>query len=342
MKARWQSILGAAIVALLIWLFAEGRSLVTVTRSSAVALVSPEGSRRVVWRPPDGAREVMISLTLSGSTAALDAISRDLQSPIPLSPGDELPAEADEHVIDLATALRASRVFASRGVEIVSVEPGQIRIRVDELVDREVRVTPRITGVELDGAPTAVPDRITVTLPQGMLDRYITPGLSLEAPVGSESLPRRPGPATIEGVRVVIPPAWRAAPRLSVSPETVAVSFTARDTVRELVLRQTPVFIALPAAQQRDWEVIVASDQQFLRDVAVRGPSETIGRIERGEIAVMATVNLMPDALVEGPGSATATFTGAWPPSETLEFTTATRRVEYELRRLGRREPEGQ
>ena len=61
MKGRWQSIVGAAIVALLVWLFAEGRSLVTVTRSSAVTLVSAEGSRRVVWRRPDGAREFMIS-----------------------------------------------------------------------------------------------------------------------------------------------------------------------------------------------------------------------------------------------------------------------------------------
>ena len=47
MKGRWQSILGAAIVAVLVWLFAEGRSLITDTRSGAVSLTSPEGSRRV-------------------------------------------------------------------------------------------------------------------------------------------------------------------------------------------------------------------------------------------------------------------------------------------------------
>ena len=52
-----------------------------------------------------------------------------------------------------------------------------------------------------------------------------------------------------------------------------------------------------------------------------------------------ATVNLAPESLVEGAGSATATFTGPWPPGEPLEFTTATRRVEYELRRLRPQSP---
>jgi hypothetical protein len=340
MKGRWQSILGAAIVALLVWLFAEGRSLITDTRSGAVVLVSPDGSRRVVWRLPDGGREFEISLTLSGSTAALDALARELQNPIPLAPGAELPGEVNDHVVNLADALRASGVFANRGVEILSVDPVQVRVRVDELVDREVRVTPRIAGAELDGSPSAAPDRVTVTLPQGLADQIITSEATLEAPVGPESLARRSGPITVTGVRVAIPPAWRAATRLSLTPETVDVTFTLRDTISETTLRQVPVYIAVPAAQQGVWEVIVPADQQYLRDVGVRGPSETIARIEGGEFPVVATVNLTPESLVEGPGSATASFTGAWPPTDSVEFTTATRRVEYELRRIGRQGPD--
>lgn len=344
MKGRWQSILGAAIVALLVWLFAEGRSLITDTRSGAVTLTSPDGSRRVVWRLPDGGREFEINLTLAGSTAALDALARELQNPIPLSPGVELPNEVNDHVVNLADALRASKVFASRGVEIVSVDPVQVRIRVDELVDREVRITPRISGAELDGAPAATPDRVTVTLPQGIADELIASDTTLEAPVSVGNLSRASGRTTITDIPVTVPPSWRAAPRLSLAPETVDVTFTIRDTISETILRQVPVYIALPAAQQEAWAVRITADQQFLRDVAVRGPTETIARIETGDLPVVATVNLTPESLVEGPGSATARFTGAWPPADSLEFTTATRRVEYELRRADRASapPEGE
>ncbi len=332
MKARWQSIIGAAIVALLVWFFAEGRSLITVTHTAAVELVSPEGGRRVVWRLPDGEDEFEISLTLTGSTAALDELARQLQTPIPLAPGAELPAEVNDHQVDLVNALRDSDVFANSGIEIVSVEPPLVRIRVDELVQRQVRVAPQVAGAELDGAPSASPDTVTVTLPRGVADALILPDGAVVAPVGPESLSQRSGQMTITGVRIVPPSAWRDANRLTISPQAVDVTFTLRDTIRQTTLKQVPVYISIPAGQQGAWGVTIAPDQQYLRDVTVRGPSEVIARIESAETPVVATIKLTPENLTEGPAAREAAFVGDWAGS--LEFTAPSRRVEYELRRL--------
>ncbi|MFG0283779.1 MAG: hypothetical protein ACF8R7_05100 [Phycisphaerales bacterium JB039] len=329
MKGRWQTMVGAALVAVLIWFFAEGRSLITVTRSGAVALVAPEQSRRVLWRLPDQAREFEIELTLTGSTATLDELARELQSPVILQPGVELPSDVNDHLVNLAEALRASDVFASRGIEIVSVEPAQVRIRVDELVDREVPVSPQVQGAELVGTPVATPDTVTVTLPLGLADQFIPPGTTVSARVGPESLAQRSGQTTVSGVRVVPPPAWLGASRLTISPQTVDVTFTLKDTIRQFTLKQVPVYVSIPAGQQGSWIVEVPVDQQYLRDVTVRGPSELIAQIEAGQLPVVATVKLTPDDLVAGPGAREATF-GGWAGS--VEFTAPSRRVEYELR----------
>ena len=329
MKGRWQSMVGAALVAVLIWFFAEGRSLITVTRSGAIALVAPDQSKRVVWRLPDGEREFEIELTLTGSTAALDELARELQSPVILQPGVELPSDLSDHLVNLAEALRASEVFASRGIEIGSVEPAQVRIRIDELVEREVRVTPVVEGAELVGPPLAAPDTVTVTLPGGLADQLITPGATVGARVGPESLAQRSGQTTVSGVRVIPPAAWAGARRLTVSPQIVDVTFTLEDTIRELLLTQAPVYVALPAGQQANWVVEIPVDQQYLRDVTVRGPSEIIAQIEAGQIPVVAMVKLTPEDLVAGAGAREATFND-WTGS--VEFSAPSLRVEYELR----------
>jgi YbbR domain-containing protein len=70
--------------------------------------------------------------------------------------------------------LEAQNVLRPGQVEVVSIEPSSLRLRLDDEVNRELPVLPRIVGEPAGGAvplaPTVRPDRVTLRGPKTLLD----------------------------------------------------------------------------------------------------------------------------------------------------------------------------
>ncbi len=88
-----------------------------------------------------------------------------------------------EHLIPL----RTEQIRVPRGVEVTQISPGRIRLVLEPIADREVRVSPRLEGRPAPGyyvkRAYARPDQVRVVGPRSELNRMsgvLTPPISTE------------------------------------------------------------------------------------------------------------------------------------------------------------------
>jgi hypothetical protein len=117
-----RTLLVVSVVAVLVWLFAESRTLQTRTVTVPVE-ITPGGSG-VAFRllDPD-AWPGTLELELAGPTGLIDALRGRSAEPIVLELGEELPAEPGSRSIDLLDAIRRDELFADSGLTVRRVSP---------------------------------------------------------------------------------------------------------------------------------------------------------------------------------------------------------------------------
>lgn len=280
MKSRILSFIFITIIAILVWVLAEGLTVGTGELSADIQL-DPGSNVRAVRISPGDTFNGRIDLSVRGSSTGIDQLTRKLRDPITLTLGTEIPFEPGEQLIDLQTALRASEVFKRSGVTLTEVKPRFVRIQADELVTLEVPVRVALPAVETEGPPRTDPETISYTIPR-TISRTLAPGAAFATARLTDADLASLTPGTeqrIEPVRVEPSPPLAAAWSLSPLSAQVAVILTVRSRTATETIPTVPVQILVAPSELERFHIAVAEDSRFLHDVTIKGPSPLIERI---------------------------------------------------------------
>jgi hypothetical protein len=298
--SRWRPMLAngavVSVVSLLLWLWAAGKTRET---SSLEALVrfTPGDPERAFVAPADA---IPVSIELQGSRRELErAADRLSGKTLVLRTGrPEVPASPGPHTIDVAAALNRLEELSSADVVAISSVPQVIAIEVLETVVVDAKVLPVLPGTLLAGTPVVEPETVKVTLPKSLVSGLgADPSVEAFVPANQSS--------TLEtGRRHVLDVALRLPEALAKESTLVRfaidrakLTFTLQSRSSSTVLRLVPVQLAGPPLDLDGYQITIDAGNEFLRDVAVTGPSTTIIALEEGRTKAIAFIHVTADDL---------------------------------------------
>lgn len=297
------------LVSVLVWIFAEAESLTSRTIRPEILFETEEGSTLVLEIDDPSWRD-RPAITIEGSTSAVAAIELAIAKPIRLRPGMEgIPSTPGSYTIDLRNALRDATELSGKGVTVARTDPGTVRVRIDQLEERTVRVEPDTSGFELEAPAEVKPTVVKVRLPATEAVK-LTDASIARARVSAESLSKLiPGRReTVSNVSIDLPAGLSPSPRIRLDPPRAEVVLALRTRTASLTLPSVPVYVSIAAVESGRWDVSVPEEDRFITDVKVTGPSEAVDRVRRGEFRVTALVVLSFDDLERGVTSKEITF----------------------------------
>lgn len=295
---KLETIVVVTVVAMLVWLYAEGASTKDRSREPvSVRFVAPDGRERDFAVSPDQA--VSASVSFKGSSGQVQNFLDLVRDPIELTvePPD---AGQSARTLVLADALVRNDEFAKLGLGNIVVEPATWEVVMRPLVTVTLPVRVEIGDLPLDPAttPVATPDSVEITAPADVLDdlgdavvvarldRGALAGLSEDpATGGREKVARNIAlefPATID----------RRSPWTRLSNQVVRVNYTLADPDATVTVERVPLYVNLPVGTQLVYRVTPNDGQKFLFDVELRGPKGLIDRIAAGDPAYPVTAEI--------------------------------------------------
>lgn len=287
------------VVTLIVWIFAEGEVLKAEQVQVDVTLRS--GSSQL-WLGVDDQTNWSgrVRVTLEGPAAAIDSIRERLNDPIELLSGVELPDEAGDYSIELASTITRDQVFAGSGVTVIDAVPGTLSITIDELVRIEAIVEPFAAGerteasASIETAILSVPGRFADRLDNPARVRAEVPEAALAALV--------PGrPERVPAVPLRAPEAVAGLPGVTIEPASVALRVTTRTQPAERVLQSVFVQLREPPATRELFSVTVAEGEEVLRDVRITGPARLVEQVASDpQSQPVAVLVLTPELLQRG------------------------------------------
>lgn len=343
---RIRSILGATILAILVWVYAEAESLRTLEPLIELAFDAGSQSDRTidVFDPAtaNGAllapsSTLRVTVSLEGSASALDAITRRGQGRvITIRPGMAgVPDQPGEYPVSLRDILSQAPEFRDNGISVKKVEPENLRVVIDEVVSREVKVTVATPGGDLDGVPETQPRVARVIAPareaKGLTDTS-TATVRIDDTTWAGLVPGRR--ETIPGLPLELPRELANSPRARMEPSLADVILTVRSRINSIVIPSVPVHLRVAPAELAKFDVDIAETDRALIDVTVSGPADLVRQIEDKTIPLIAFVPLSFEELERGIPSKDAQFSSM--PGGALKFEVANRSVRLKIKR---REP---
>ncbi|MFN7022172.1 MAG: hypothetical protein ACK4WH_12715 [Phycisphaerales bacterium] len=343
MTDRWSTIragLLALFVASLIWIWAEGESLVSRPMPRVQVQLPRDLGGEFVLQPEDQSWNGIVQVRLEGPVRAIESAVPLLGPGVQLLMPENVAEAKDGRIsINLREALaRIPELAPFRGI-IAEVQPKELNVRALRMINRELPIRVQLAReLAIDGEPVASPATVTVRMPAGA-SSIMGDGARVLATVSEDMLLRlrNDGPQTFS-VPLRLPADSSVDPALVViRPDTASVSLRPRQALDTARLPSVPVWFSLPPTEDgTKWSVEVLD--KFLTDVSVTGPTVEVARIKDGAVAIKAIVELATEDLeraLADPAGITkpAGFIGA-PAGVTCSVANGTVRV-----RVSRREP---
>ncbi len=304
---RVENVAFVTVIAALVWLYAEGRSVAELRETLTIQLEPPPGQQLLIAEPgPDGTltplSELTVDVLLRGSRGALAQAEGFASEALvhPINPDEP------EQTLELDTLLRELGLD-ELGVNLQEVTPRRQRVVVEPMVRVEnIRVELRQadTGVTFAQPPRADPSTVTLLVPQSRAadarDAVVVARFDeLDLAQFPEDLPQ-------SRALVLDLPEGLDARFCRVEPAQTTVTFELSTAVAELELNAVPVWIAKPPSVDRDYAIDFADGMPRTVSLRVRGPAEAIDQLENG---------FRPAALIEITSDALAGRSGetSWP-----------------------------
>ncbi|MFZ4573206.1 MAG: hypothetical protein ACOYN0_02340 [Phycisphaerales bacterium] len=351
------------LVTLLIWVFAESETLQPAERSTQVVFrIDPVGNKVLGLLGPDGEPLAAPSLPVTGPDGAPLAapslpVTMWVEGPLPaIESLDEVLRQGSVEIaysaldlelstgardVRLVDAFRQSRVLSNIGVTVLRTDPEFVRVRMEELVSRRLRVEVPTTGGESDGLPETRPADIEVTMTKAQSDA-LDPGAvavaRIDPAIWSKLLPGKR--ETVAGVRVELPPALSGKPHVRASPAAVDVTLTLRSKTANAKLDSVPVALRLAPEEFGKWNIDVPESDRFLTDVIVNGPAEYVAAIAGQRVQLVAVVSLTFEELEKRISTKEAVFVDI-PPGVKVDVANRTVRLSISPREPVKKAPEG-
>jgi hypothetical protein len=306
MSARrdWRSdlvnVVAAAVVALLVWAYANDRTRESATLAGTVRLAVADPRAQYV----DPSAAITVSVELRGSRRSIERAERALRAGITLAPGtDGLPGEPGTHSARLQPGLQVNAAIAETGAEVVRVRPETTSYTVGQLVTEQVPVSPLLPSAAVQGEISMDPAVVSVTLPSEA--RAAIGRLAVDAIVETKNL--EPGKPQQVDVDLRLPDAlarWNELCR--VVPPRAKVSFTLLSNNAQFTIPSVPVRISMSPSASAAW--VVAPVRAAVSGVVVTGPRAAIDALKAGTFVPAAVVDLGDGVPATGRGALQVTF----------------------------------
>lgn len=308
-----RNLIGVSAVAALIWVFAEAESLRTADARPEIVFASEPDNDWIIELadPVEGRNDrITVSVDLEGSATAIDAAERALKKNPVLSPGMEgVPREPGQHTVVLREALRSHPDIRGRGVTIRRVEPSSVRVNIDELERRTVKISPSVPTDLLDGSPDVRPGTVEIRLPRSESRRLGDSSVALATVDPAQLATLTPAKRqTLPGIPISLPVEIAGSRYARMVPAMAEVSLTLRPQSRSVRLPSVPVHIRMAPRELGKWDIDIPEQDRFLSDVTITGPAEPIAKIESKATPVVATLSLSFEELERGIPSKEAAF----------------------------------
>lgn len=302
MTEQWaivKAALVALVVAVLIWIWAEGESL-TSRQTDAIQVTFPvEPSNDLVVRPIDPKWKGTVRIRLEGAVRVLDRAAGQIGREIRLTPDlDGMPhAPVDRVDVDLEKVIRGLPALAGAAGAVAEVEPSKVTVTVVKMVTKSLPVRVEFARpLALDGTPVTTPATVDIRLPEPLAAALPLDAQAV-ATIGDAEIARIKGDGPQVVSAVVRPPdAALVVPEASVTPDTVSVAFRIKQSIDSVKLPTVPVWYSLPPTEDGSkWNIDILD--KFLTDVVINGPSEDVQRVRSGQTPVKAMIEFTSDEL---------------------------------------------
>jgi hypothetical protein len=238
---------------------------------------------------------VSVRVQLLGSKVAVDrAVSALNGRTLDIAVGTlGVPSDTGGHDVALADVLAQMPLIAESGATVRAVQPTSATVAIEALTRRDASIAPRFGAARTSGETAIDPSKATVLVPSVIADK-LPSTLVVEAAPSAEMLALlEPGRRHQVEVPLVLPPEVAAlVGRARIDPPTARIVFTLESAERTLALRQVAVQVAAATGELAGRSVTLSAADEFLRDVVLAGPEDSLRAIERGEAKVIAIVHL--------------------------------------------------
>lgn len=266
---------------LLLWVYAEREGAVPQTLTVPLT-ISTSAPDRIAWLQGS---EDRLRADVLGPRARVSAVADRL------SRGEHVTIAVDPSLtpgpqeILTQPALNRADMFANNGVAVESCQPPNIRVYIDEIVQRDLPVKlPQAIKqdngqpVSFDGPPAFDPPTVRYRGPRRLLDNAGTNAFVIADLSGRPSL-ASPGAHTESNVPIRLSDAFTG-PQVSsitLNPTSVNVSFTLRPS--DITITQPAIPLTINAASSVLNSVVITNPES-IPNVKLKGPPEILDQIQ--------------------------------------------------------------
>lgn len=288
-----------SLIAVMVWLYAEGATRRQQTVTWTLELAPPEGQMLQVANNPSSERptQLTVTATIRCSSGQLEQVKRamaDPGKPIEIKVADE--AGRSQRSLNLLERLAGHERINRLGITLERVEPNDVIVKVDRLETRTMQielVTP--PNLELAEPATFQPKEIAVTLPAvyaATLDSS-----RLRARLDANALAGvKPGVPEVREVEVSVPPELASA-NVALAVRKVSVTFTVKKKEEEATIAFVDVVLLIPPGKSKLYDVVVDPESLQIADLKVKGPSDVMAEIVAKKRKIEAALRLGPEDL---------------------------------------------
>lgn len=318
MLEKLQTWLVVTVIAVLVWLYAEGEAVDQHQMQLQLRFVPPPGRQLIVepQAPADPDAPVLVWATFLASTGQMDQVEAIAnQGPIEIVVADRPDAETPEQVVVLEEALARSPL-GELGVSIVETSPPTVNVWVEPLKTEQVEVLVHTGDLQLAQPPIPEPLKVPVVVPTRLAEA--ARNLKVVADLTAIDLSQLEvnEPHTLPAVPLRLPAALEER-GVRLERDSVRVNLTIRKQTDSVTLTTVPIHINTPPLVLQRYNIALREDQMVLRDVRLTGPADVIDRIRRKDTRVWAELRPSADELDTGVESLPVYLNA--PPAVTVE-----------------------
>jgi hypothetical protein len=302
-----ETVLVVTVITMLIWLYAEGETIITDTRKFKVQFVTPPTSGLAISLPDQapGTTTITISATLqvsSGDRARIDELLRGGTLQIEVN----VPTTDDElQTLNLLDALNNSPLADMRAfVKEVLPASQEVRVQTLELVDMGLSIARgelELSTVKSE-EPVFSPEKIRVELPSKDAALVRSQNLKLTAHLD------RLDPDTLSedtqnnvSVELSLPPQLQDKQHITLTQETVNVKFILDKLTEQIELDRVQVRLNISDDITGQYRIEIDPGAQRFIPVTLKGPEEMINRIKDEPDLIRAQITIKHSDLQEDP-----------------------------------------
>lgn len=289
------------VVAMLLWLYAEGENIKTYEMDMPIQFV-PAAGQNLLIKPTRLQTNPQLTIQCSAAQKVqLDQLFDGKPIAIPLSDDPNAP-DGNQQLL-LKPLFTSQAIFSNLSVNITEVKPAQVTVNVKKLENVDLKIAEVTEGDFQLQDVVVTPAKATLHLPKELL-KNLTDSDVIQAKLRKEQLEGLTlnQSHTLKAVQLVAPEAVRT-DDVTIDPPTAEVTFTLTRQAKTATISSVAVRFVLPAASLSHYDVSLVNDEdKLIRAVKLTGPNDLIDQIAQRKIKIWADLKLEADDLAKGVG----------------------------------------